>query len=348
MEIIQSYKTYLRDTNQERLLLSDSTMYRILKVCSERRKSLQGIDSYLAEGSDAYDDLFDIIDKLADVIDSDYAKKLKRLLLEGKQYLRTDYRTHLKGTSLVADHCAMYSLSDPNDQRFRLSCDNHPTNPHSNHSMRCSRCQQFKDSLGDMRSLIAELLKDARDDGNAVSIKRYEDLEADVHNAETKIINRKKHLLYKAEDYALKTYLEKIEEIDRSRAIPVIIDDIAVAIETPIDDNDEKLSEGWALKSARQFQLFSDDVKQFLDDQFDNGQRTGKKIDSKTVEQLMKTATDELGNRRFMVKDRLTARQIASYFSRRASKKRQESVQRTKREIEDDIVYKEMVNDEGK
>uniref|UniRef100_A0A914DEQ9 Uncharacterized protein n=1 Tax=Acrobeloides nanus TaxID=290746 RepID=A0A914DEQ9_9BILA len=89
----------------------------------------------------------------------------------------------------------MYSLSDPNDQRFRLSCDSHPTNPHSNHSMRCSRCQQFKDSLGDMRSLVAELLKDARDDGNAFAIKRYEDLEAEVHNAETKIINMKKHLV---------------------------------------------------------------------------------------------------------------------------------------------------------
>jgi methylmalonyl-CoA mutase cobalamin-binding subunit len=36
-----------------------------------------------------------------------------------------------------------------------------------------------------MQSLVSELLKDVHDDGNAVAIKRYEDLEAEVHNAES-------------------------------------------------------------------------------------------------------------------------------------------------------------------
>jgi hypothetical protein len=74
--------------------------------------------------------------------------------------------------------------------------------------------------------------------------------------------HKKSLQLYKAEDYALKTYLEKIEEIDRSRTIPVIIDDIVVATVMSTKENDEL--EGWMLKSVRQFQLFSNDVINFL------------------------------------------------------------------------------------
>jgi hypothetical protein len=46
------YKQYLKEKNMEHLLLSDSSLIRILNVCSaERRKSIQGIDTYSAEAS---------------------------------------------------------------------------------------------------------------------------------------------------------------------------------------------------------------------------------------------------------------------------------------------------------
>jgi hypothetical protein len=51
--------------------------------------------------------------------------------------------------------------------------------------------------------------------------------------------HKKSLQLYIAEDYALKTYLENIEEIDRSRTVPVIIDDIAVATVMSTEENDE-------------------------------------------------------------------------------------------------------------
>lgn len=55
-EIIRLYKAYLAEIGRSDLLLSDSSMHRILNVCSaERRKSLQGVDSYLAEGSEVID-----------------------------------------------------------------------------------------------------------------------------------------------------------------------------------------------------------------------------------------------------------------------------------------------------
>lgn len=52
-EILRMYKAKLREMDRMDLLLSDSSMIRILNACSaERRKSLQGIDSFLAEGSE--------------------------------------------------------------------------------------------------------------------------------------------------------------------------------------------------------------------------------------------------------------------------------------------------------
>lgn len=52
-EIIKMYKAYLRERDAESLLMSDSTMIRILRTCTaERRKSIQGIDIYIAEAGD--------------------------------------------------------------------------------------------------------------------------------------------------------------------------------------------------------------------------------------------------------------------------------------------------------
>jgi hypothetical protein len=51
--IIKMYEQYLEEKNAKHLLLSKSSMIRILKTCTaERRKSIQGIDSHIANGSD--------------------------------------------------------------------------------------------------------------------------------------------------------------------------------------------------------------------------------------------------------------------------------------------------------
>jgi hypothetical protein len=54
-EIISMYKSYLKEISQENMLMSDSSMIRILNVCSaERRKSIQGIDSYIADAAEVW------------------------------------------------------------------------------------------------------------------------------------------------------------------------------------------------------------------------------------------------------------------------------------------------------
>ena len=58
-DIIRLYTKRLRELEQMHLLLSESSMHRMLKACSaERRKSLHGVNSYLAEGSEVYFSLF--------------------------------------------------------------------------------------------------------------------------------------------------------------------------------------------------------------------------------------------------------------------------------------------------
>lgn len=128
------------------------------------------------------------------------------------------------------------------------------------------------------------------------------------------------------------SYIQKIEEIDSQRTIPVIANDLRIATEVQLDNDENRLEMGWANKPIRNRKVFSDDVLKFLNDKFDEGLTSGKKLDPKDVEKLMKN--EKLDNKkRFPINDRLTARQIASYFSRKASKKRLSSAQQSSAHI---------------
>jgi hypothetical protein len=50
-EILRLYETYLKEIGKEYLMLSRSTMLRILEACSAyRQKSMQCVDYYIADG----------------------------------------------------------------------------------------------------------------------------------------------------------------------------------------------------------------------------------------------------------------------------------------------------------
>jgi hypothetical protein len=75
---------------------------------------------------------------------------------------------------------------------------------------------------------------------------------------------------------------------------------------------------------------FADDARKFIDEIFEEGRKSGKKMDPKKAAELMKKAT--LGDKitkSFRIEDRLNPRQIRSYFSRKASQIRSGS--RTKK-----------------
>uniref|UniRef100_A0A914CU56 HEPN domain-containing protein n=1 Tax=Acrobeloides nanus TaxID=290746 RepID=A0A914CU56_9BILA len=134
------YKDYLSQTGQLNLLFSDATLYRILKVCSARRRhALTAIDAFVADALEAFEDYFDMIDELKNngKISTNWAKEITMQLQESKQYLKTDYRLHIKAHSKIGDHCATYALSEANDI-FGKDCLHDTHHPHT-HDILCDR-----------------------------------------------------------------------------------------------------------------------------------------------------------------------------------------------------------------
>ena len=74
--------------------LSRSTLLRILAVCpASIRKSLQGLDYVSSAGSQAFDDLVNVAERLGDAGKGmGWTKDLKTRLLAGKRYLKSDYK----------------------------------------------------------------------------------------------------------------------------------------------------------------------------------------------------------------------------------------------------------------
>lgn len=71
--------------------LGRSTIFRIVKNCTATiRKSLEGLDYYLAVGGRSFPDLIDIVQKLEN--DEERVKHLQYVWLAAKRYLKTDYK----------------------------------------------------------------------------------------------------------------------------------------------------------------------------------------------------------------------------------------------------------------
>ena len=77
--------------------MSKSTLLRVLDACSASvPKSLQGLDNFSAQGSNAFDDLCETVDRIAERVKSRaWAKETKQTLRDAKQYVRADYKVRL-------------------------------------------------------------------------------------------------------------------------------------------------------------------------------------------------------------------------------------------------------------
>lgn len=78
--------------------MSKRTLLRVLDACSASvRKSLQGLDNFYAQGSNAFDGLCETVDRIAEQVKSQaWAKETKQTLRSAKQYLRADYKVSLQ------------------------------------------------------------------------------------------------------------------------------------------------------------------------------------------------------------------------------------------------------------
>jgi hypothetical protein len=92
-QIVKQYKSHCDESGFSPI--SRSTLCRILNVCSASvRKSLQGLDNFSAEGTKAFEELQEIIEKLGDECGEGFtwAKKQNEKLKKAKRYLKTDYK----------------------------------------------------------------------------------------------------------------------------------------------------------------------------------------------------------------------------------------------------------------
>uniref|UniRef100_A0A8R1UNA7 Uncharacterized protein n=1 Tax=Pristionchus pacificus TaxID=54126 RepID=A0A8R1UNA7_PRIPA len=96
---------------------------------------------------------------------------------------------------------------------------------------------------------------------------------------------------------------------------PKVCHVIDEAIGSLFDDTnamESPLPMGWALPERKKF---PDSVKSFLKKLYDEGERTGAKIDAREAEQLMRHATSSNGDMLFKVEHLLNCRQIAVVYA---------------------------------
>ena len=105
---------------------------------------------------------------------------------------------------------------------------------------------------------------------------------------------------------------------------------------------------GWALKSSqgRRTKRFTDKQKNYLFTKFSIGEATGQKADPALVAKAMMTARNFDGERLFTSSEFLTSRQVASYFSRLASKRTLNDHEREKEDSDMDINQREAAENE--
>lgn len=103
----------------------------------------------------------------------------------------------------------------------------------------------------------------------------------------------------------------------------------------------ERLTEGWALRSAKKAYRFSEKQKAYLTAKFNIGQSTGRKVDASLVARDMRRARGSNSERLFKSTEFLTSQQISSYFSRLSATTRQQTLthEANLTAIEDEINF---------
>lgn len=150
--IIQQYTKFLTENNQADLMLSKSTLLRILNKCTATtRKCMLGLDYFSYESSEAFDSISNIVETVEKYLcDQDWLSSTKTKLKDARSYLKSDYRIHVKLSSRSADHCATFSLSDPRDSHFAAPCIDHA------HDLVCPQCTNIDTVLRDIHQKLSD------------------------------------------------------------------------------------------------------------------------------------------------------------------------------------------------
>ncbi|CAG2223571.1 unnamed protein product [Mytilus edulis] len=188
-DVIHQYKLFCAEN--EISPLGDSTMYRIIAQCGAKvRTSLEGIDYFVAEGSRAFSTLSSILEELVqkEVLNLQQSKDATSLLLQCRQYLKTDFKVHLTECCEVKDHCL-----DVN------------TTTHM-----CVPCEQLKESTSSLLKTVQCAVQE-----NAEGTEKLNDLNFKGTQAIQSITSLKKHLVRcKNQDSAKSVLFDTMSEDD--------------------------------------------------------------------------------------------------------------------------------------
>lgn len=151
---IKEYMEYLKQTEQQHLLMSRATYYRILKVLSgviRYRKSTTGLDYKTNAGLEAFDRLHNVVCRMREIdrITVEQLTQFQSELDRSKSYLRGDYKYHVRQASTIADHCGQFALSDPKNSKWKTTCDHE-------HNDICQRCQKIKITLEELLTIAED------------------------------------------------------------------------------------------------------------------------------------------------------------------------------------------------
>ncbi|KXJ05912.1 hypothetical protein AC249_AIPGENE28663 [Exaiptasia diaphana] len=153
--IIQQYKQYCYQEQFEPT--SDRSLYRILDVCgASMQRSLAGLDNVTADGTEAIDNLINIVQTLVENGgDKEWGVATEKQVKEVKRYFKTDFKPHMSREEHCADHCMTHALSDDKKPEFQTKCKH-------KHDVECERCESLEVVLDEIRAKINSA--DIRDD----------------------------------------------------------------------------------------------------------------------------------------------------------------------------------------
>ena len=191
--IIRQYLDYCKEQDFEPA--SKRSLRRMIEVCSaSMQKSLHGLDNTTADGTEAFDQVFSMLEGLADQGISVTATQ--KSLKDGKRYLKNDFKTHI-GRGEHCAVCTVHALSDSSAWEFRGECDHQ-------HCYECERCESLEGVLRE----VAEM----QDKANMTEEERGR-LRFEYNESVRKIQAWKAHLLRSSnQDEAKQHVLQKLDE----------------------------------------------------------------------------------------------------------------------------------------
>ncbi|XP_062568041.1 uncharacterized protein LOC134230289 isoform X2 [Saccostrea cucullata] len=149
--LVDMYVAYCKETDFQPL--GRTSLFHILRACAaSKRKNLRGLDNITTEGVEGYTELHRLIDKLKDLglMSIDVHSEISTKLTASRIYMKTDYKLHVEQSSICADHCIDWSLSDPSSKDFQNTCLH-------NHTLKCDRCELIKEVESQLNSSIDAL-----------------------------------------------------------------------------------------------------------------------------------------------------------------------------------------------